>query len=281
MKRILVLLVIFTVTGVASGGFKEKFIEEFVKKPWGAPPSQESVCISCHTSDLMKEEFKEIVRQWRQSWHAKNNISCHDCHGGDPKDEKMAMSEERGFVGVPSYTEVPEFCGKCHAGVLENYYKSGHGMALKNDGTGPNCVICHGSHQIQRATIDIINEKRCSQCHTYERAKIMKQALFSTEKKITDLYDAIERLKKKGIYTEELYKEVFRTEADFRLLFHEVNVSLIKESTDDFLKRLSKIEEKTARLFSELRFRQNFSAFIMLLLAGLGIVIFLISKRGP
>ena len=101
----------------------------------------------------------------------------------------MAMSPERGFAGKPQYSQVPEFCGKCHIGILKNYLESGHGRALKADQSGPNCVTCHGSHAIQKANIDIIDEQRCSQCHTYERAKAMKQALFPTEKKIRDVRD--------------------------------------------------------------------------------------------
>ncbi len=163
--------------------------------------NREPICIQCHDSDMMKPAFRKIPAEWRQSWHYQNGVACNDCHGGDPVDAAMAMSPQRGFVGAPKYKDVPEFCGKCHIGILKNYTESGHGKALKASGRGPNCVTCHGSHGIQKANIDIINEVRCSQCHTYERARIMKQALSATEQKIGDIRNALKKLSSQGIYT--------------------------------------------------------------------------------
>ncbi len=244
----------------------------------GGEQSNVTVCIDCHTSDIMKPEFLAIPEDWKKSWHYQNNVSCHDCHGGDPKDEEMAMSPQRGFVGKPQYAGVPEFCGKCHISILKHYLESGHGKALKSHGTGPNCVTCHGSHNIQKANIDIINEELCSRCHSYERAKLMKQALFITEKKIRDLDEGIKRLKRSGVFTEEHDKNLFSTQAEFRTLFHSVDVSLIKDRTDEFIKRLDKIEMQIKEINQELMFRKNFSVFLMVIFLGLGIVLYLLSK---
>ncbi len=237
-----------------------------------------TVCLECHDSDMMKAEFRGIPAEWRKSWHYQNNVSCNDCHGGDPKDAAMAMSPERGFVGKPSYEKVPEFCGKCHIGILKNYLDSGHGRALKASMSGPNCVTCHGSHGIQKADINIINEKRCSQCHTYERAQAMKQALSVTEKKIRDVEGRLRDLRGEGVYTEDEAKTLFNTEAEFRTLFHSVDVSLIKERTDGFVKRLEQIEAREGQISAELAFRKNFSAFLMIVFLALAVVILLLSK---
>lgn len=243
-----------------------------------AQAGTEPVCITCHDSDMMKPEFRNIPKEWRQSWHNQNGVTCNDCHGGDPNDAAMAMSPLRGFVGTPKYKDVPEFCGKCHIGILKNYLESGHGKALKASGSGPNCVTCHGSHGIQKASIDIINEKRCTQCHTYERARIMKQALFSTEQQIRDIGSALKKLASQGIYTGEEEKTLFRTEAEFRTLFHTVNVSLVKEKTDGFHGQLNAIKKKADLLFAELRSRRNFSGLLLLLFAGGGVVVYLLAK---
>jgi hypothetical protein len=243
-----------------------------------AAENNDPVCIQCHDSDMMKPAFRKIPGEWRQSWHHQNGVACHDCHGGDPKDAALAMSPQRGFVGTPKEREVPEFCGKCHVGILKNYLESGHGKALKASGRGPNCVTCHGSHGIQKANIDIINEQRCTQCHSYERAGIMKQALFSTEKKIRDIEKDLKKLSAQGIYTEEQEKALFRTEAEFRTLFHTVDVSLVKEKTDGFVLQLDIIRNKADSLFAELRSRRNFSGWLMLLFAGAGIVVYALAK---
>jgi nitrate/TMAO reductase-like tetraheme cytochrome c subunit len=243
-----------------------------------AAENQDPVCIQCHDSDMMKPAFRMIPAVWRQSWHHQNGVSCHDCHGGDPADAAMAMSPQRGFVGAPNYKNVPEFCGKCHIGILKNYIESGHGKALKASGSGPNCVTCHGSHAVQKADIDIINEQRCAQCHSYERAGIMKQALFTTERKIQDLENDLKKLSSRGIYTEEEGKTLFRTEAEYRTLFHSVDVSLVKEKTDGFAGQLDGLQKKVDSLFAELKSRRNFSGLLMLLFAGAGIVVYMLAK---
>jgi nitrate/TMAO reductase-like tetraheme cytochrome c subunit len=243
-----------------------------------ATENQEPVCIQCHDSDMMKPEYRKIPAEWRQSWHFRNGVACNDCHGGDPKDAAMAMSPQRGFAGAPKYKAVPEFCGKCHVGILKNYLESGHGKALKASGRGPNCVTCHGSHGIQKANIDIINEQRCTQCHTYERAGIMKAALIATERKIGDIGNALKKLSSQGIYTGEEDKELFRTEAEFRALFHTVDVSLVKQKTDSFHERLDAVQKKSDAFFAELRSRKKFSGLLLVLFLGVGVVVFLLAK---
>jgi nitrate/TMAO reductase-like tetraheme cytochrome c subunit len=244
-----------------------------------AADNQEPVCIQCHDSEMMKPEHRKIPAEWRASWHYRNGVACNDCHGGDPVDAAMAMSRERGFVGTPRYQQVPEFCGKCHVGILKNYVESGHGKALRTSGRGPNCVTCHGSHDIQKASIDIINEQRCSQCHTYERARIMKQALFATEQKIRDIETGLRKLSSQGMYTEEENKVLFRTEAEFRTLFHTVDVFLVKKKTDGFVLQLDALKKRVDSLFTELQSRKNYSGLIMLLFAGAGIVAYLLAKN--
>jgi hypothetical protein len=241
--------------------------------------TQTTVCLDCHDSDNINPELRSIPSEWKKSRHYQNNISCHDCHGGDPKDATMAMSQERGFRGKPEYSKVPDFCGRCHIGILKNYLESGHGKALKSEQSGPNCVNCHGSHGIQKAGINIINEERCSQCHTYDRAKAMKQALFDTEKKINDVEDGLIALKRAGVYTGDDDKALFNTQAVFRTLFHSVDVSLIKARTDEFRIKLEEIETRERDFFHELGFRKNFSAFLMFVFFGMAIVLKLLSKN--
>jgi nitrate/TMAO reductase-like tetraheme cytochrome c subunit len=237
------------------------------------------VCLDCHESATMKPEFRSIPAEWRKSLHYQNDVSCNDCHGGDPNDAAMAMSRERGFVGKPGYSDVPEFCGKCHIGILKNYLESGHGKALKANQSGPNCVTCHGSHAIVKANIDIINEERCSQCHTYERARTIKQALSLTEKKISDVEKGLAELKLAGVFTEDEEKILFNTKAEFHFLFHSVDVSLIKDRTDGFIKKLNQIESQINELSRELLFRRNFAVFLMLVFLAIGIIVYVISKE--
>ncbi|MCK9419167.1 MAG: cytochrome C [Nitrospirae bacterium] len=271
--HVFALMMIFLLPTVATAGYKEEFEKEFLTKTWAGQQIEENLCISCHSSDTMKPEFRVITDAWQSSWHAQNNISCEHCHGGDPKDASLSMSPHRGFVGSPQPKEVPEFCGKCHIGILSHFMESGHGKALAASQKAPNCVTCHGAHNIQKATIDIINEQLCTKCHAYERAKVMKQALFLTEKKFAELDKRLQELKREGIYSDEEEKGLFNIQAEFRTLFHTVDVNLVKERTDGVTAKLDKLDADIKAMFRELNFRKNFSAFLMLVFSGMGIII--------
>ena len=93
----------------------------------------------------------------------------------------------------------------------------------------PIASTCHGSHNIQKASIDIISEQLCTKCHSYERAKIMKAALFVTEKRIAQLEQRLQDLKREGIYPVTDERNLFSTQAEFRALFHTVDVNFVKE----------------------------------------------------
>jgi nitrate/TMAO reductase-like tetraheme cytochrome c subunit len=278
MKHLfLSLLALFMLPATGDAGYREEFEKGFLTKPWAGEQIAENLCISCHSSDKMKPELLSVVDAWQASWHAQNRISCEDCHGGDPRDAALSMSHQRGFIGTPAYEAVPAFCGKCHIGILQNYIESGHGKALKSKVQAPNCVTCHGSHNIQKASIHIINEQLCSKCHSYERAKVMKQALFLTEKKISELERNLKDLKNQGFYAESEEKALFSTQAEFRTLFHTVDVDLVKEKTDGVSIKLESIDNYLQAGFRELGFRKNFAAFFMLTFLGMGVVIFMLS----
>ena len=69
---------------------------------------EESSCISCHRE--MGEDLAKPVELWQESIHKKNGISCHNCHGGNPKVQDMnAMNPEAPteYVIMPSEHIVP------------------------------------------------------------------------------------------------------------------------------------------------------------------------------
>ena len=280
MRYLLTVLLLLSSVSVSAGDWSEFLQKEFPKTPWAQRPRvEQNVCIDCHVSDLMKEDYRGIPAEWRKSWHYKNGVSCQDCHSGDPKDAARSMKPESGFVGKPKPKEVPEFCGKCHIGIKENYLESGHGKALKATGRGPNCVLCHHSHDVQKADINIINEKLCGVCHTYDRAKEMKAALLLTEQEINKIDRDLKTLKSGLISTQDEDKVLFQTQAEYRTLFHTVDVKMVQDRTGEFAKKLAAINAQVQKGFRELKFRQDFSIFILLIFIGLGICIFLLSRK--
>ena len=170
------------------------------------------------------------------------------CHGGDPRDAANAMNPARGFLGKPKEREIPGFCGRCHVGVLENYRASAHGKALGQG--GPTCVTCHGNHRVVRASLELINEKSCSRCHSYERARQIREAMQEIEARIVATDGEIVQLKQKGFDTKLLEQRLFAARNDFHAMFHEVDLQRIKNQTGkigDELQKLASALQEVAR----------------------------------
>ncbi len=204
----------------------------------------EPVCIGCHSK--MPEKYSQPVKLWRSSVHAENGIFCNGCHGGDPKDAANAMSPARGFLGVPKDPAIPAFCGRCHVGVLKDYLVSAHGRMLGKG--GPTCVTCHGNHLVVKASLGLINEKSCSRCHSFERARVIREAMQETEAKVVAIDGRISAYKKIGTDTEKLENELFAVRNRFHSLFHNVNVDLVKKESARIQADLNKIEAVLAKL---------------------------------
>lgn len=198
---------------------------------------EEIVCIRCHGG--LSGRLGEPVKLWRGSIHAQNGVACNNCHGGDPKDAANAMNPARGFLGAPKEAAIPEFCGRCHVGVKKDYLQSAHGRALGKG--GPTCVTCHSNHLVLKATLDIINEKTCSQCHSFERARTLKEAMRQTEGMIVTIGGRIDGFKGEGVETDRLEKGLFSIRNRFHTMFHDVDVEKVKLESAQINGDLTKI----------------------------------------
>jgi hypothetical protein len=150
------------------------------------PPTS---CIKCH-SDL-GGEYAKPVKLLEESVHLEKEVACHNCHGGDPKsfDEEKAMSRARGFLGRPSFRQIPEFCARCHSNPvmmrpynlrtdqLAEYKTSQHGILLysKADKNTAVCTSCHGVHDIKSKDNPLSRVYKtnlpgtCATCHSNKK----------------------------------------------------------------------------------------------------------------
>ncbi|HEX8960564.1 MAG TPA: cytochrome c3 family protein [Geobacteraceae bacterium] len=220
--------------------------------PLSASAKNQTVCLDCH--EVQTGPGHLPVKPWRTSIHAENGISCHDCHGGDPKDSANAMSPERGFLGAPKELEIPSFCGRCHVGIKEHYLQSAHGKALGHG--GPTCVTCHGSHEIKRVTLDLINEKSCSRCHSYERAARMKTAMQETEGLLVLCETEVQRFKGMGIDTDSFEKGLFSMRNSYHRLFHDENVAEVVAESNRIKGELNGLNASLGSIAESLRKRK-------------------------
>ncbi|MDW7645989.1 MAG: multiheme c-type cytochrome [Desulfuromonadales bacterium] len=237
-------------------------------------PEEATVCLQCHGAQ--DGRLGQPVPQWRQSIHAEQGISCHHCHGGDPTDAPMAMSPERGFVGVPAPAQVADFCGRCHIGVLEDYLASAHGKAP--GGAGPQCVTCHAAHPVKKASLDLINPQACGQCHGYERADEIRSALAATDHEIAELEKELDLLQGQGVAIDTLQKSLFSLRNEYHRLFHSVDLLKIKAETEKFRESLREMRQQVDAILDELAGRKVYGAIVVGFFVLAGFVLLLIRK---
>jgi len=148
-------------------------------------------CLKCH---LDMDDEKAAL--YKTDIHHSKGISCSGCHGGDATSDDMdvAMSKEKGFIGVPSRSDRYQVCVNCHAN--EQKMKSfGSNIPtdqyemLKNsihfqpsfDNQGPmaDCITCHSVHDIKNVKDPLSKVyptkivELCGSCHS--SAEFMKQ----------------------------------------------------------------------------------------------------------
>lgn len=146
-----------------------------------------NTCFDCHST--LEGRHADIADQWQRSIHAERDVTCADCHGGDPSatDVNESMSPEAGYIGAPAKTEIPALCASCHADVTlmrqydlptdqyAKYNESVHGIRLAEGNLDvTTCFDCHGGHGILRAndpasSVYPVNVPRlCAGCHSDE-----------------------------------------------------------------------------------------------------------------
>jgi predicted CXXCH cytochrome family protein len=149
-------------------------------------PARIDHCVDCHLE--LGDSLAHPVEQSRGDVHEQRGLGCVGCHGGDASqpDADLAMDPRKGFIGRPTASSVPRFCGKCHSdgGFMRRYNPaqridqeseyatSGHGKSLLagNDRVA-TCISCHGAHGIKphthpQSTVYPQNvAKTCGTCH--------------------------------------------------------------------------------------------------------------------
>ena len=125
----------------------------------------EDQCMECH-SDL-GDELQEPVDAYKFDVHFRKGFTCAACHGGDPTTDNMddGMSEEKGFIGIPTRQERHLVCVKCHSDEdimqeygstlsVDQYEKLQESVHFKstynNQGPIADCITCHSVHNIAK-----------------------------------------------------------------------------------------------------------------------------------
>lgn len=136
-----------------------------------SPVKQPSVCGACHETD------DGLIDGYLDSVHGRGLLraglvtaapSCSDCHGAH---DVQPIDSEASSV---AHGNVPETCGSCHMGILDEWQTSVHGQVWEAGSTdGPVCETCHSSHEVrhpQTGDVRLDFPETCGYCHEEELA---------------------------------------------------------------------------------------------------------------
>jgi hypothetical protein len=208
--------------------------------------------LECHTATLSKFA-KSNYEQWTNSKHALFNVTCDNCHGGNPASDV----KEKAHVGVlldsdPNssvfYRNVPETCGKCHTNELNNFKNSAHYQKLKALRQAPACDTCHMPHEFKILNVSQF-QGLCSQCHNInmgvapsdapDKAIAALQSADNLKGEIQKADDAIRSAKQQGKDVSAAQKDLDKAVSirdSLPVLWHSFDLSNFNNVTDSGIK---------------------------------------------
>ncbi len=231
-------------------------------------------CITCHR-DLALERLSRPVTLWASSVHAEVGNTCDGCHGGDPNDptEKSMADGKRFYLG-PKEEEVTGFCGKCHQELSKYFKQSAHWAT----GT-QNCIQCHGTHTVQRISIEIIDPEKCGACHDYESADKLKAVLLGLHDRFGASKEKIKEIQ--GLPTQPLKKElgkVWNQLRQVRMVSHTFDMTRIEKKAEEVKTLMTAMESEIVRLEGIEQERKILGWGLIALFIALAIATFMVNR---
>src|SRR5574342_1362135 len=138
-----------------------------------AAAQQRSLCADCHYANFGAPAPRHLS-EWESSAHARANVGCEACHGGDPRTVEAFLAHQSivrgtGPDSMVYSSNLPRTFGRCHADVYVQFKKSRH-AALMTEGVhnGPTCSTCHGDVAAALLSPKAL-ENQCNACHGANR----------------------------------------------------------------------------------------------------------------
>ena len=137
--------------------------------PAPAQIAPQSGCADCHYArpDSPRQDHLEA---WDRSPHARNNIGCESCHGGNPRvfealPAHVGILASGNAKSPVNRRNLPTTCGACHIGPFVAFQDSRHYELLQSgNNRGPTCSTCHGEVD-GRVLSPKALASRCNECH--------------------------------------------------------------------------------------------------------------------
>lgn len=135
-------------------------------------PAADNQCVECHQDPdyfVGYPKLHKYYQQWLGSPHQQANVTCDDCHGGEP-DAETAAEAHAGVLPMNDvesslyFRNQPETCGQCHSAIRAQFVKSRHFAALSGQRAAPTCTTCHPAMS-KRPDFQLIVLNACQNCH--------------------------------------------------------------------------------------------------------------------
>ncbi len=225
-------------------------------------------CGRCHSD---KEYMKgyglptDQVEKYRKSYHAqilyglvpdKNPAlapTCASCHTHSPL--------------LPSATDVPEICGRCHSVTAKYYKDSPHFVSLSDVGV-PRCIDCHGNHAILFPTTEMFSsseEGHCGACHDesspeYQTGQKIRSQLVAAQDGVAAMEKELSSLEHSGRNLSDLQdlQEQAKTNLTEAIpIVHTLSIEKVEEKTKDVAKSTENFTAKVTAFKKELEMRRT------------------------
>jgi hypothetical protein len=140
--------------------------------PCATAGEQLTGCETCHGDEKYFVQCRKIYqyyRDWLTSPHKEANLTCDDCHGGDPEATDKE-SAHQGILPVTDprsglyYRNQPDTCGECHKRQARQFKESDHYKGLEDHIGTPTCTTCHAAMNRRPYYRDMV-EQTCRVCH--------------------------------------------------------------------------------------------------------------------
>ena len=231
----------------------------------GAAPSRadgsESTCVTCHEVDI-DEVLALPVPEWRESVHAAHWVSCDACHGGDPRieDADESMSEEAGFMDLPSWSEMAAHCGMCHEAIAESWQDGRYGLAVAAGQRPPTCATCHmqdGHRTVEAAPEQLAPAATCESCPALEDAPAFEEQLRAVRRDEARVAESIARVEGLGLAAGKLRAELGAAHERFQLAVHRFDDAALRTAVARESKLHAAIDARALALEETMRSRRR------------------------
>jgi hypothetical protein len=223
---------------------------------------ESSRCADCHFANQDNDPAPDHLFAWDLSAHRRNDVGCEGCHGGDPTTFESFLAHKdilnhRNPSSPVNRANLPQTCGRCHAGPYVEFQRSRHYELLQEgDRRVPTCMTCHGAVAAEFLSPRGL-EKECSRCHGPGGVDPLPLKATEARLLLEGISDVRESLKAARRLIDRVDDEERKTELEYA--YEQAEVPLIQARRaghrfvfDELQSRLDVARQRTADLLGTL-----------------------------